>query len=748
MSTRAFLPLFGLDPGQDIRKTAVAAVREGYAVIPVAAGGKVPLCTLSTAVRQAGSDHPCGVHHAITDPAIAEKVFRRLAGGGTRLNLGVVAGPSRLVVVDAHTAEQVRAFQQDRADAEGDPGLPGAHAHPADPRHARRRRPVAAQGRRPLRLRPARGGVDLGWEVAGTMKADGGYDVFWGMTQTLVPPSVRPEGPYRATGDILDAPGWLIERIQAHIEAKAARRDAHAAREPHDGIAAWSATLAWDQLLGPDGWTATGKPERCGCPVWTKPGGGSTSSKSATAHQDDCPRCDNLEGHGPLHLWTTDPPDELRPYVTSGTQTITKLRYVAATRYGGDEAAAMAGLGIDPLAHHVAGWLNDLPANRDGAAGQSADADPERTSDTSHTAGPGAPGMRVDPGAASDDDAPVPESPALSAPDPLTEQASSPQEHPFWLPHEIDDEPWKDLVVAGAKKAKAAQRARDYLAYREAVYGGTETITTVPRIDLSAQPRPVTPDVAARADGVPLLYRGRVNTVFGPSESGSFLVYPGMRHVGHRRRRVGTVDMEDDHAGFLHRLRTLGASQQQAPTGSPSCGPGAGRVRAGPGPGTGQGPGPARRGLHGRHDRDAGSRRARHRDPLRRGDPQEVGGSRQYRRACGRPLHREAPARRPRPDPARLLGQEAARRRRHLPGRPADAMGAQQRLPHHDHGGQGPPRLGQGRRGLRGADLGMGPHGAADAAARVARARRRPDRPERTTHVRRGPRHLAHRPAR
>lgn len=206
MGSRIFLSLFGLDPGQDIRKTAVAAVRDGYAVVPVAVGGKAPVCTLTTRELQAtGTDHDCGVHHAITDPEVANKVFTRLTKGGARINIGVVAGPSRLLVVDADTADEVQAFVSDWAEAEGDPGYLT---------HTPTVRSPGLMGDEGLWRHKDGGhfyfavpdGVDLPWDVRGSMKADGGYDVRWGMSQTLVPPSVRPEGPYRATGDIVDAP--------------------------------------------------------------------------------------------------------------------------------------------------------------------------------------------------------------------------------------------------------------------------------------------------------------------------------------------------------------------------------------------------------------------------------------------------------------------------------------------------------------------------------------------------------------
>ena len=565
MPSRNFLSLFGLDSDQDVRKTAIAAAREAYAVLPVQVGGKAPLCTLTTReFREVGPRHDCGVHHAITDPDHAGRVFTRLTKGSARINLGMVAGPSRLLVVDADTDEEVRAFLRDWADAEDDlgylthtptvrtPGLlddrgewchkNGGHFHFSLPDD-----------------------VTLPWDVRGSVKAEGGYDVRWGMSQTLVPPSVRPEGPYRATGDILEAPTWLLDRARDAIDQAALRRLERAALTAHDGVARWSMSVSWSELLTRHGWHPTGKVERCGCAIWTKPGGGSTSYKSATAHEPDCLRYDSIEGHGPLHLWTTEPPAELMSYVLAGQQTITKLMFVAAMEYGGSIAEAMRGLGIDDLGPQVAEWLND-PSTSPDTCGP--DASPDvfpGTRGASPAVGPRPQGMGGDAGDSSSNDGLVPESPSLGGGDPGTHDGEEQEEHRFWEPHELADEPFRTAVVESAKRVKVAQRGRDFLAWREAEFGGTETISTVLSIDLSQPAQPVTPDVAVRQDGVPLLYRSRVNTIFGPSESGkSWFSLACAVSVVRAGGSVLVVDMEDDLGGFLHRLRTVGVNQVEA----------------------------------------------------------------------------------------------------------------------------------------------------------------------------------------
>lgn len=360
--SRVFITLVGIDPEQDITKTAVALVRNGYAVVPVKVGGKVPVCTLnSQEVRKVGADHDCGVAHAITSDKDARRIFTRLGKNGDRYNIGVVAGPSRLVIVDADTAEQVEAFVSDWATGENDESMR---------LHTPTVRTPGMKGDGETWLHKDGGhfyfevpeGVTIDYSQRHVLKAPGGYDVKFGMSMVVAPPSVRAEGRYVPTGDVIPAPQFLLDMIETHLTAVAERRLARASLTANDDVAAWATSVTWEELLAPAGWTDTGKLDKCGCPIWTKPGGGRTSYKSATAHETDCTQYDNIEGHGPLHLWTTEPPAELESLVMAGTQTITKLQFVAAMEFDGDVQAAMQGLGIGEI--DLAGWL--LPDDSDG----------------------------------------------------------------------------------------------------------------------------------------------------------------------------------------------------------------------------------------------------------------------------------------------------------------------------------------------------------------------------------------------
>ena len=181
----------------------------------------------------------------------------------------------------------------------------------------------------------------------------------------LVPPSRRPEGAYRYLGGIHQMPQAMVDFIASRRVVKDnasntakpkkpktatpttgdAITDYIDARDEDDGmdIDDWSAATSWHDLLAPRGWVQTGKLSSCDCPDYTAPGI-HASPKSATAHRHDCEesRYDTSGGHGPLHLWTDNPPEELAGL----KKTMTKLQFIAAYDYDYDVVAAMKDLGI------------------------------------------------------------------------------------------------------------------------------------------------------------------------------------------------------------------------------------------------------------------------------------------------------------------------------------------------------------------------------------------------------------------
>lgn len=602
---REFITIFGISEDQPVAKTAVAAVKAGYAVVPVAPMGKVPLCTLNARELKAAdlaaqaefdagnrkkSTHDCGNHHAITDPVVAKRVFDRLSKDyGDGLNLGIVAGPSKVLIVDADNAGPLQAFWDLWADETSDDGW--RHHTPT----------VFSPGVQ----------VDGNWlhrdgghvyltlpedfDISGlrdVVSHPAGFDIKVGTAMAVAPPSVRAEGRYVARGDALDAPQWLLDYVVGQTFVP---RD-WSGWEADGNVTQWAAQVSWDVLLTSDGWTPTGRTDTdCGCPTWTKPGGGTTSTKSATAHLDaGCERYDNVEGHGPLHLWTTEPPDPLRHFVESGKPTLTKLQYVAAMLFGGDVHAAMIALGI--RSEIDLDWLEDTsPQTEMGLVGtrgiqaeitspqpsmglvgiqgiQTAE-NPQNHESRIPIPNPGDSGTRSEghseghsPSEVSwdsneDEDENYESHSGLglvadSAPE------EDPQPHPFWVPEDGPDSNRRS-IIEGAKRLYNAQREKEYLAYKMGLSGLELTEEVIDLTDGGDEI--LTPTVAQREDGVSQLYRGRVNTIFGPSEAGkSWYTIACLAAEVRAGNNVLVVDLEDDAVGFKQRLRSIGLTPEEA----------------------------------------------------------------------------------------------------------------------------------------------------------------------------------------
>jgi RecA-family ATPase len=392
-----FAASFGTVPAGDDEKlvaVAKAAVRNGFAIVVNEPGSKKPLCTLNAAelkaadnaaqdaAREAGREnwavvrHDCGVHHAITDVKDAERIVRRLSKRHGHINLGVDPGrcTPRYVVVDVDTAAEKAGFLADWSEAAGQ-DMTGRQPTVVSPGKVRtgddgEDRWVHKDGGHYWFSVPD--GVDLaGLPGNGVLKdSQRGWVAIWRDLQVVVPPSVRAEGAYQLVGLVEPAPQWLVDRILLQAEGAAERKriqDERTARRLQrrretgevDEIDEWASMTPWSELLGPDGWTSTGLPDSCSCMIWTRPGDWS-SPKSATAHEPGCTKFTTDQGHGPLHVWTDNPPAFLQ---ASGVKTFTKLQYVAWRDHAGDSGSAMRALDLSRMGQPAAEWLESLPTN-------------------------------------------------------------------------------------------------------------------------------------------------------------------------------------------------------------------------------------------------------------------------------------------------------------------------------------------------------------------------------------------------
>lgn len=371
-------------------RVAKALIRAGLAVVLIEPNGKKAVCTLNAAqakkanteaqntARDAGNQnwdsvrHDCGVYHALTEEReLTHKRVKELLAAGANLAVAPGLCSRRIMIVDVDTAEERRAFLSDWTEAlnnagsgDGDqtgalddlpmtvssPGVldtkvggeevwvhkDGGHYWfdlPADTEFPERRGKLTwcrCHG-----VRPPKNGCRNAWVA------------YWGSGYVLIPPSVRKEGAYRLTGEVLPAPTWLTERIATAGEGSSAESGTGALSTfDDDPIDAWSASVTWDDLLTADGFTSYGH-DACGCPTYTRPGS-PTHDKSVTAHEVGCSKYDTSRGHAPMHVWS----DAL------GQGTYSKLSYVAKFRHDGDMGSAMRSLELPAMS--ASDELDDL----------------------------------------------------------------------------------------------------------------------------------------------------------------------------------------------------------------------------------------------------------------------------------------------------------------------------------------------------------------------------------------------------
>lgn len=300
------------------------------------------------------------------------EVFAAKYPDGVPVNLAAETGGSGLVVVDCDTAAQMqRWFEVSGIDAASAPTVltPGQLGTDGTMVHA--------DGGHFWFVVPE--DVELPTNVgAMTWPGDDGFAVLWHRRYALIPPSVRPEGPYAVAGEVHELPDWLANEIVRAGERRAQRSRGGAA-QPADGdlaerIDTWAETVSWASILEPLGWYPVTRPDGCGCEVWTAPGA-HASPKSATAHDSGCTAGIYAEVNAPLHFWTDHDRAPFDAWLNErpGNATISKLQAVAVAYYDNNEAAAMTDLGLTSRPRSVKpedfGW----EASDDGATGHQAE---------------------------------------------------------------------------------------------------------------------------------------------------------------------------------------------------------------------------------------------------------------------------------------------------------------------------------------------------------------------------------------
>lgn len=366
------------DPEQYRRTMMKAAGPDlGFALVFLSPGSKDSfICPLSARATKAADEaerertgnpratHRCGRYHAFTDSqSVGAFLRKRIDAGLAMPNVSVEIGASKMLVVDLDTDAEVAAFARSWAATYPDTPVPPLTV--SSPGQVNRRGDWVHKNGGHLWVDATALGTDpdlaalapLLAQGDGTVKHPDGWTLFYRDRIVLVPPSARPEGGYEFLSSALPVgrAGKLLlpmiaddARARAQRAAEREQRRATALDRDSSRMIAWSAHTSWAEQLTPAGWIDTGKPDSCGCPIWTAPGD-HASPKSATAHEDGCSYTyDADEGHLPLHVWTDNPPD----YLPTDRDTFTLFQHQAWRDHGGDfsTAARMTGLSTANLA--------------------------------------------------------------------------------------------------------------------------------------------------------------------------------------------------------------------------------------------------------------------------------------------------------------------------------------------------------------------------------------------------------------
>ena len=438
----------GVTDDKSARPLLKAMTKAGLHVVLVERDGKrvVDMRTLTEKKKVAAdtgvdvSQVPSGVYTSTDDLTALLKYTRRYVKprdakrtkndpvpfGPGHVNFGVHIGASRLVVVDADYPAEVDAFVTwyalnvvGDADPRQVPGptvrTPGTFNRDGGFDHrdgghwyftvgADLDFDTHTASSRTIVVDPAEVERVTGrsWSNTGAEKTR--FTAKTGGTYVLVPPSLRPEGPYTlampdepvpfallaefatvvAADDVYvpeytnagptgerepdvrvrsDEPGPAPERPADVVPGPTVTDEGTTAEVvgPSNGpldeqLATWSEGTSWADVFAGTGWTPAGDDTSCGCPTWTRPHGPGErpTPKSLTAHDTGCSRGRTDMRHPSAHVWSDHLDDPLGVMVDKreaaghpSARTLSKFAVYAALHHDGDMSAAGEDVGVD-----------------------------------------------------------------------------------------------------------------------------------------------------------------------------------------------------------------------------------------------------------------------------------------------------------------------------------------------------------------------------------------------------------------
>lgn len=334
--------LIDVPPAESFRRTAHAAVANGFRVIPLIWGSKRPQGELWTTTA---SDD-------------MERIQQWASAARFNWGMGLIPGRTvhgYRVVLDADTSDAY-VFLKNMLGAPT--VLTAGRSHGAHKGGAHWYITLD----KPIPDLTVAAGKTFGIDIIGgdasqrNQVVGAGSYVCKGKKNAPVPPGYYHDVSYSSPLCTIDTFTYLYEKLNTPLPhdhplykwllgLAAQNRRQPVVRDPNriierDALNQWMRDTTWAELLSADGWRHTGTELTCGCDVWEHPWGAS-EERSAVAHVEGCDKSQSGYVGGALHLFSTT-----AQRVCNDMVSVSKYDYVAYVRHGGSHTIAREKEGI------------------------------------------------------------------------------------------------------------------------------------------------------------------------------------------------------------------------------------------------------------------------------------------------------------------------------------------------------------------------------------------------------------------